>query len=285
MYWTFPSSLKGMALDWFYFFSSLFFQNFEEVSDACFNQYTLRQEFKNNHLLAIKMKPRETLKCYISYFQNQMVMIYNCSDDVAAVAFIIWLQTDHFFYKHLVKHDITNTKEILSRAQKYVQLEEATWGSTTRPPKQESDIEKRKPRSVPPKKTQNRGQNGFKKRSQPSSSRNPIEVCGVDTSLTQFKTPSTRSLALFRTNPGWDVLDSFCLTWRVLESETAALPWLDGLPYSRLSTLLEAALGACQSGVPQGVHFEPQRALEGQDAGGSWNSVAKESDESFPCRL
>jgi len=66
------------------------------------------------------MKPGETLKCYISYFQNQMTMIYNCSDDVTIVSFIARLQTDHFVYKHLVKQDITNMKDILSRAQKYV---------------------------------------------------------------------------------------------------------------------------------------------------------------------
>ena len=50
-------------------------------------------------------------------------MVYNCSDDVIA-AFIAGLQTYHSFYKHLVKQDITNMKYILSRAQKYVQLEE-----------------------------------------------------------------------------------------------------------------------------------------------------------------
>jgi len=44
-----------------------------------------------------------------------MVMVYNCSDDVAATTFIVGLQTDHF-YKHLAKHDVTNMKDILSRA-------------------------------------------------------------------------------------------------------------------------------------------------------------------------
>ena len=71
------------------------------------------------------MKPKEILKLYISYLQNQMVMVYNCSDNVVAATFIIRLQTDNSFYKHLVKHDITNIKDILFRVQKYVQLEEA----------------------------------------------------------------------------------------------------------------------------------------------------------------
>ena len=59
------------------------------------------------------MKPGETLKRDISYFQNHMAIVYNCSDDVAATAFIAGLQTDYSFYKHMVKYDITNVKDIL----------------------------------------------------------------------------------------------------------------------------------------------------------------------------
>jgi len=98
------------------------------------------------------MTPRETLKCYISYFQNQMAMVYNCSDDVTAVAFIAGLQTDYPFYKHLVKHDITNMKDIMYRAQKYVQLEKETQNSMIQLPKQERDGEKSKQLSASPKK-------------------------------------------------------------------------------------------------------------------------------------
>jgi len=76
MCWVFPSSLKGVALDWFYSLLSQSLRNFEEVSNAFFNQYTSRQEFKKNHFLTIKMKPRETFKRYIGYFQNQMAMVY-----------------------------------------------------------------------------------------------------------------------------------------------------------------------------------------------------------------
>jgi len=47
---------------------------------------------KNNYLLTIKMKQGEFLKCYISYFQSQIALIYNCSDDVAATAFTARLQ-------------------------------------------------------------------------------------------------------------------------------------------------------------------------------------------------
>ena len=115
--------------------------SFEEVSDASLKEF----KRNNNHLLTIKMKSRETLKRYISYFQSQMALIYNCNDDVTAVAFIVGLETNHSFYKHLVKLDVTSLKDILSRTQKYIQLEEATRSSKAKQP------------SAPPKKSQNRG--------------------------------------------------------------------------------------------------------------------------------
>ena len=46
-------------------------------------------------------------------------MVYICSYDVVMTAmFIAELLADHSFYKYLVKHDITNMKDILSRALK-----------------------------------------------------------------------------------------------------------------------------------------------------------------------
>ena len=86
-----------------------------------------------------------------------MALVYNCNDDVTAAAFIARLQTNHSFYKHLMKYDVINMKDILSRAQKYIQLEEMTRGSTSRPPKKESGGEKTKQPFAPPKKAQNQG--------------------------------------------------------------------------------------------------------------------------------
>ena len=47
-----------------------------------------------------------------------MALIYNCNDNVTTTAFISRLEINHFFYKHLVKYDVTNMKDILSRTQK-----------------------------------------------------------------------------------------------------------------------------------------------------------------------
>jgi len=69
------------------------------------------------------MKPGESLKHYVSYFQSQMALPYNCNDYVVAAAFINGLQVTHSFYKHLVKNEVIRMRDILSRAQKYIQIE------------------------------------------------------------------------------------------------------------------------------------------------------------------
>jgi len=62
-----------------------------------------------------------------------MALVYNYNDDVAATAFIAGLGINYSFYKHLMKHDVTNMN-ILSRAEKYIELKEATMNTTNRAP-------------------------------------------------------------------------------------------------------------------------------------------------------
>ena len=98
------------------------------MTEAFFNQIASQREFQrnNNCLLTIKMKVGESLKNYVKYFQSQMALICNCNKDVVTVAFISRLQVTNPFYKHLVKNDITRMRDILVRAQKYIQIKEAT---------------------------------------------------------------------------------------------------------------------------------------------------------------
>ena len=58
-----------------------------------------------------------------------MALVYNCNDDVVAAAFIIRMHVTHSFYKYLVKHEVTKMRDILTRAQKYILIENATRSS------------------------------------------------------------------------------------------------------------------------------------------------------------
>jgi len=81
----------------------------------------------------IKMKVGESLKNYVNYFQSEMALVYNCNEDIASAAFISGLQVTNFFYKYLVENDITKMRDILIRAQKYIQIEEATRATSNHP--------------------------------------------------------------------------------------------------------------------------------------------------------
>ena len=102
--------------------------NFKEVAEAFLTQYASRWEAKknNHHLFSVKMRQSDNLESYIDFFQNQLVKIPNCGEDVSALAFISEMQVSHPLYKHLLKHNVTQMSEVLSPTQLYIKLEEAT---------------------------------------------------------------------------------------------------------------------------------------------------------------
>ena len=66
----FQSSLKGVALNWFYSLSLHSLDNFDEVTKAFLTRYASCREAKknNHHLLTIKLRQGGNLKFYIGYF-------------------------------------------------------------------------------------------------------------------------------------------------------------------------------------------------------------------------
>ena len=61
-----------------------------------------------------------------------MTLVYNYNNDMAAIVFISELQVSHFFYKYLVKYKVIRMRDILSRDQKYKQIEDATQSKISR---------------------------------------------------------------------------------------------------------------------------------------------------------
>ena len=122
----FPSSLKGLASDWFYSLKSGTLRNFEQVAQAFLSQYSSCQEYRknNNHLFTIKMTLEEGLKSYLTCFQAERAKVHQCNDDVGAAAFISGLRVSNDFYASLVKHNVTEMCEILCCAPGYIHLEE-----------------------------------------------------------------------------------------------------------------------------------------------------------------
>jgi len=42
-----------------------------------------------------------------------MALVYNCKNDVAAASFVSRLQVTYFFYKYLMKYEVTKMSDIL----------------------------------------------------------------------------------------------------------------------------------------------------------------------------
>jgi hypothetical protein len=122
----FPSSLKDVASNWFYSLRPNSLHSFDEVTRAFVDQYISRKEImKNSHtLLSIKMGGGESLKNYLLRFHNEMATIHNCSEEVAAAAFIGGLPPTHKFFEVLVEHGVTKMSEVVRRAQGLIQVEE-----------------------------------------------------------------------------------------------------------------------------------------------------------------
>ena len=84
--------------------------------EVLLTQYASLLEAKknNHHLLTVKMRPSDSFKLYIDYFQNHLAKVPNCGEDVSALTFIRRSQVSHLLYKHLLKHDVTRMSEVLS---------------------------------------------------------------------------------------------------------------------------------------------------------------------------
>jgi len=71
------------------------------------------------------MRPRDSLKSYINFFQSQLAKVSNYREKVFTLAFISGLQVTHSLYKHLLKHNVAKMSEALSQTQPFIHLEEA----------------------------------------------------------------------------------------------------------------------------------------------------------------
>ena len=62
-------------------------------------------------------------------------------------------KSPYSFYKHLVKHEVTKMRDILTRVKKYIQIKDITRVSSNRSPKQGMNWRNRRYSWVSPKKT------------------------------------------------------------------------------------------------------------------------------------
>ena len=125
---TFSTNLKGVALDWFYSLSPRSPHNFEEVTEAFLTQYVFCRETKrnNHHLLTVKIRQSDstnlTLATSRANWPRSPTMVrtslHSHSQQNASLSPVVQTSFEAQCY--------SDEREVLSRAEPYIKLEEAT---------------------------------------------------------------------------------------------------------------------------------------------------------------
>ncbi|XP_027178202.1 uncharacterized protein LOC113777367 [Coffea eugenioides] len=144
---TFPMFLKGKARLWFQGLAPGSIQSFTELARQFAAQFVSSKTYSKNaaHLMAVKQKPDESLKNFMTRFNTESLQIRDKDEKVVMAAFMNGLRVEDLYYK-LVEQPPKNLGELLTRAHAAANAEEA--GRL----KRESDREfgDRKGRANPP---------------------------------------------------------------------------------------------------------------------------------------
>jgi len=134
----FPTTLKGAARIWFSRLTPNSISTFKELS-AQFTAHFIgghRNKKSTACLISIKQREDETLKNYISRFNNEVLSIDEADDKILVAAFMNGLKKGKFLFS-LYKNDPKTMSKVLYRATKYMNAEDALLAREERPKKRE----------------------------------------------------------------------------------------------------------------------------------------------------
>ena len=148
----FATTLKGPAMTWFNRIPSSTISSFRELSIAFVSHFIGARTYRkpSYHLLTIKQGTQENLKSYVQRFNAESLKIDVLDEKFAVTAFIAGLgvQSKYLMFS-ISKNPQTNMAEVLAKAEKYINGEEALISkkerSSTR--KEKGTTDKRRGRS------------------------------------------------------------------------------------------------------------------------------------------
>ena len=122
----FPTTLKGVAWEWFNKLPTSSIDNFEQLSNSFVHHFVDGQHPKRiaDHLLTIKQREKETLRSYLTHFTRGMLEVDEMDDKVQLTTFKAGLKSRDFVAS-LTKNPPKTMAEALLKAQKYMNAEEA----------------------------------------------------------------------------------------------------------------------------------------------------------------
>ena len=124
----FAITLKGPSLAWFNRFPPLSISSFKELSIAFVSHFIEARTYRkpSYHLLTIKQSPQENLRSYVKRFNAESLKEDISYEKFAITAFIteLGMQTKDLMFS-ISKNPQANMAEVIAKAKKYINGEEA----------------------------------------------------------------------------------------------------------------------------------------------------------------
>ena len=122
----FPTTLKGAARVWFSWLTPNSISTFKELSAQFIAHFIGGHWYKKSMtcLISIKQREEETLRSYISRFNKEALSIDEADDKILVATFMNGLKKGKFLFS-LYKNDSKTMSEVLYRATKYMNVEDA----------------------------------------------------------------------------------------------------------------------------------------------------------------
>ena len=134
----FPTTLKGPVRIWFSRLTPNSINTFKELSAQFTSHFIGGHRYKRSVacLMSIKQREDEKLRSYITRFNKEALSIDEANDKILVAAFTNGLQKGKFFFS-LYKNDLKTMSEVLYRATKYMNAEDALLAREEKPRKRE----------------------------------------------------------------------------------------------------------------------------------------------------
>ena len=135
---TFPTTLKGPARIWFNRLAPNSISTFKELSAQFASHFIGGYRYKKSTtcLMNIKQWEDETLRSYIIRFNKEALSINEADNKILVAAFTNGLQKGKFLFS-LYKNDPKTMSDVLYRATKYMNAEDALLAREEKPNKRE----------------------------------------------------------------------------------------------------------------------------------------------------
>ncbi|XP_030948930.1 uncharacterized protein LOC115972828 [Quercus lobata] len=132
----FPTTLKGPARVWFSRLTPNSINTFKELSAQFTSHFIGGHRYKRSTacLMSIKQREDETLRAYITRFNKEALSIDEADDKILVAAFTSGLRKGKFLFS-LYKNDPKTMADVLYRATKYMNAEDALLAREEKPKK------------------------------------------------------------------------------------------------------------------------------------------------------